>query len=134
MPDEEEMVTLNLPHQPQPAAVVDEQPLAPPSVAAPGAASDAELADWDAVLSQGFNHEKRSGEPECSTAAAPAQGPGARSGGSHASPGDGKKWDIFLSYRVSADQDLVKELYWLLCHRTVVRQRQGAQAACILGP
>ena len=119
MPDEEEMVTLNLPHQPQPAAVVDEQPLAPPSVAAPGAASDAELADWDAVLSQGFNHEKRSGEPECSTAAAPAQGPGARSGGSHASPGDGKKWDIFLSYRVSTDQDLVKELYWLLCHRTV---------------
>jgi hypothetical protein len=62
-----------------------------------------------------------SGEPEGTTATAPAQGPGApRSGASRASPRrDGKKWDIFLSYRVSTDQDLVKELYWLLCHRTV---------------
>ena len=149
VPDDEEMGPPHLPNQPQPAAVVDEHPPAPPSVAAP-VVSDAELTDWDAVMnpSQGFNDEIKSGEPEGSSTAAHAQGP--PSGGSRAGPGgDGqlrqtaatpaapnpqgkasahkkkrddntKKWDIFLSYRVSADQDLVKELYWQLCHRTVV--------------
>jgi len=29
-------------------------------------------------------------------------------------------WDVFLSYRVDADQELVKTLFWQLCHRTVV--------------
>lgn len=30
-----------------------------------------------------------------------------------------RRWDVFLSYRVAADEDLVKEIYWRLCHRTV---------------
>ena len=30
-----------------------------------------------------------------------------------------KQWDVFLSYRVAADEDLLKEIYWRLCHRTV---------------
>lgn len=107
-----------LSNQPQPA-VIDEQLGAPFSLSALRV-SDPELADY----------ENESGEQANSTTATNAQG--VPSGGSRAWQGphlaarnkkgndDVKKWDIFLSYRVSADQDLVKELYWQLCHRTVV--------------
>ena len=88
--NDEEMGPLNLPHQPKPAAVVQEQPRLPSIVADP-CVSDAELT---VNPSKGFNYENTSGEP--------------------------KKWDIFLSYRASADHDLVRDLYWQLCHLTVV--------------
>ena len=101
---------------PQPAAVVDEQPRAPLSCSV----------DAPPV---------RLPPAQCAGAALPPSPPATAAAATRADPpnnprkvvshhtkrdDDVKKWDIFLSYRVSADEDLVRELYWQLCHRTVV--------------
>ena len=87
VPDEEENAPLDLPNQPQPAVMVNEQHCAPPSGAVP-VVSDAELKDWDAVVnsSQGPNDENKNGEPEGSITTAPDQGPTLE--GSRTGPGD----------------------------------------------